>query len=78
MNHERKLDLRGLAEKWPSTLVARTEVGRFSGGLLNEKSMANHDSAGTGVKDRIRIGRKICYSVDSLINWLESRISEVK
>jgi hypothetical protein len=73
MEQEKKLDLKRLAEKWPSTLVARTEVGNFSGGLLNEKSMANHDSAGTGVKGRIRIGRKICYPVDSLVAWLESR-----
>ena len=62
-----------LFEKWPSPLVARSEVSRFSGGTLNAKTMANHDSAGTGPRGRVRIGRKVAYPISSLIEWLESR-----
>ena len=66
-------DFSKLFESWPSPLVARSEVSRFSGGTLNSKTMANHDSNGTGPRNRIRIGRKICYPVSSLIEWLEGR-----
>lgn len=62
-----------LASKWPSAWVARTEVSAFSGGLLNDKTMANHDSIGTGCPGRFRIGRKIAYPVAELVAWLESR-----
>ena len=62
-----------LADKWPSTLVARSEVGRFSGGILNPKYLANLDSLGQGPRGRIRIGRKVAYPVDTLIAFLEER-----
>jgi hypothetical protein len=66
-------DLASLAEKWPSSMVSRTEIERFTGGIVSEKYIANLDSAGKGPEGRIRIGRKIAYSVDSVIRWLESR-----
>ena len=62
-----------LASKWPSAIVARTEIAVFSGGLLNEKSMANKDSLGVGVAGRFRVGRKVVYPVVELIKWLEAR-----
>lgn len=65
-----------MVEAWPSPIVARTEVSVFSGGLLNEKTMANSDSLGVGVVGRFRIGRKVVYPVSELIKWLEAR-SEV-
>ena len=65
--------LKTLADKWPSSIVARTEISVFTGGLLSEKYLANLDSAGKGPEGRVRIGRKICYPVSELIRWLESR-----
>lgn len=65
-----------MVEAWPSPIVARTESAVFSGGLLNEKTLANYDSAGIGPAGRFRVGRKICYSTKSLAAWLQSR-SEV-
>jgi hypothetical protein len=62
-----------MAEKWPSPFVARNEVERFSGGILTSKYMANLDSAGKGPQGRIRVGRKVAYRVDILIEWLQSR-----
>jgi hypothetical protein len=72
-----KIDLSDLAQKWPSTVVARTEVRNFSGGLINEKYLANLDSQGAGPGGRFKMGRKVGYSVNSLITWLESRMSRV-
>lgn len=37
-------DLSALIKNWPSPIVAREEVGKFSGGLLNPRTMANQDA----------------------------------
>ena len=66
-----------LADKWPSPFVARHELDKFSGGILNPRTMANLDSQGEGPAGRIRIGRKIVYPVQSLVEWLENRAEVV-
>lgn len=65
--------LAALGEKWRAPIVARTEIREFSGGALSEKYMANLDSSGMGPAGRFRCGRKICYPVDSLIQWMADR-----
>ena len=65
--------LESLANKWPSTIVCRTEIKKFSGGLMSEKYLANLDSQGKGPKGRFRSGRKICYPVNDVLTWLETR-----
>jgi len=62
-----------MAERWPSAWLARTEVDRFTGGIISEKYCANLDSAGKGCPGRVRCGRKIAYPVSEFIKWLESR-----
>jgi len=69
--------IRELGSRWPSSVVARTEIRTFTGGLIKEKYMANMDSQGTGPPGRFKIGRKVGYPVDSLITWLESRMSRI-
>lgn len=69
-----EFDFDQLKKSWRAPLVARREVGRFSGGMLTPKTMANHDSLGTGPK-RIRIGRQVAYPVDALVEWLRERSS---
>jgi len=66
------VDLKKLAEKWPSPVVSRTQVEKFSGGLLSPRTMANLDSLGEG-PPRGRMGRKVYYDVDALIEWMEDR-----
>ena len=73
-----KPDLSILVENWPPPFCARESVGKFSGGILNSKTMANSDSQGVGPEGRIRIGRKICYNVKSLVAWLEKRAEVVE
>ena len=67
-----------MAERWKSPVVARTEIEAFTGGAMKEKYIANLDSAGLGPAGRFRIGRKIVYPVRPLVEWLESRATEVK
>lgn len=66
-----------MAERWPSLVIARTEIERFTGGAIKEKYVANLDSAGKGPKGRIRIGRRIAYPIASLVEWMESRSTVV-
>lgn len=73
----KKANLGELANRWPSAYVAREEVGRFTGGILTEKYLANLDSQGKGPAGRIRCGRKVAYSVESLIAWLEERAEKL-
>jgi len=74
---EQKSLFRNMAEHWPSSIVARTEIERFTGGLISEKYMANLDSQGKGPEGRVRCGRKICYPVNNFIKWLEDRSQAV-
>jgi len=66
-----------MAEKWPSAWVSRTEIERFTGGMIKEKYAANLDSQGKGCPGRVRVGRKIAYPVKNLIAWLEARSTVV-
>jgi hypothetical protein len=62
-----------LRKSWPSHFVARQEIKNFSGGIMSQKYLANLDSQGLGPPGRIKVGRKVAYPVDALIEWLESR-----
>lgn len=72
---KKAISLRALADNWPSAFVAREEIGRFSGGILSTKYIANLDSQGRGPRGRIRCGRKIAYPTASIVEFMESRSS---
>jgi hypothetical protein len=65
-----------MVDKWPSNIVARIEVGSFSGGVLTHRYMANLDARGEGPKHVLYVGRRAAYRVKDLIEWLESRTVE--
>lgn len=66
-----------MVERWPSALVARTESARFSGGAISEKYLANLDSQGRGPKNRVKVGRKVCYPTVELARWLAARSESI-
>jgi hypothetical protein len=67
-----------MGEKWPSAVVARQEVGRFSGGAVSPKHLANLDCQGEGPKGRFRLGRSVVYPVECLVDWLRRRAEAVR
>ena len=67
------MDFTALRDKWPSAIVSRDAVDRFSGGLISPRYISNLDCKGLGPSERIRIGRKIAYPVDALCDWLALR-----
>ena len=69
----KNVDLKCLAEKWPSAVVARTQIRSFTGGLYSEKYLANLDSQKKGPAGRFTVGRKVVYPVKELIEWLEGQ-----
>lgn len=56
-------------------IIARTEVGRLTGGLINPRSLANLDAEGSGPV-RFKLGRKVAYLREDFIAWLRSRVQE--
>jgi hypothetical protein len=68
-----KPDFSSLADKWPSTFVAREKIGEFSGGILSSGYCANLDSLNKGIEGRVRVGRKIAYPAQAVVRFLENR-----
>ncbi len=65
--------LESLAERWPSEIVARKEIGKFTGGVLSSRTLANMDSKGTGIPERFLLANQVAYPVSAVIAWLKSR-----
>ena len=73
MKNEEKSLAQKLIDSWPSPIVARSQVGVFSGGLLHPRTMSNLDNLGKG-PGKITIGRNVVYDRDALAAWIESRM----
>ncbi len=54
-------------------VIARKRVEDFLGGLITSKTLANADSAGKGPKKAMLVSGNVCYSKDSLVDWLVER-----
>ena len=72
MENTASFDFDELVRAWPSPLVARKEVSRFSGGLLSPRTMANLDSQKKG-PERVRVGGRTAYPTRALADWLRNR-----
>lgn len=73
MTTHQTLDLSKLKDSWPSAIVARESIREFSGGLVHPRTLANLDSKKQGPAGKFRVGRKVAYPVESVVEWLESR-----
>lgn len=62
-----------LINNWPSTIVARQEVEKFSGGVISHRYLSKLDSQKKGPLPRYKIGRKIAYPKIALANWIAGR-----
>lgn len=56
-------------------LIARSEVARLTGGVVNPRTLANLDSEGRGPQ-RVRIGKKVAYPRGPFVAWLRARAGE--
>lgn len=67
------IDLEELANSWPSILVARSEIGKFTRSLYKTSSFNTFDGAKKGIKRKIKINTKIAYLKSDVIEWLKSK-----
>ena len=64
-----KVIFQEMADRWPSAIVARTEIDKFSGGMMSGKYLANLDCQGVGPV-RVVCGRKVGYPVKDLCGYV--------
>ena len=71
-------DFQELVQRWQSPLVSRNQdaLDRFSGGLLNARTLANLDSLGRGPEGKIKVGRRVAYSTESLVAWMKAKSND--
>lgn len=74
----RKSLFSGMAERWPSSIVSRREIPKFTGGAISAKYIQNMDSLGIGPGGRFRVGKMVVYPLDQLLDWLDKRSSTIK
>lgn len=76
---DRAMDLDDIFEElrksWSSPFVARSEVAKFSGGLLHPRTMANIDcDKEEDGPPRVIFGmRGVAYERDGLVDWMRRR-----
>ena len=61
-----------LQKNGAGSVIRRSDVGKISCGMLNPGTMANADSAGTGVDERITFGalKRVSYPIESLARYM--------
>jgi len=70
-----KPDFAEIVRSNPSGYILRKDLTEKTGGLLHGRTMANLDSLGQGIPDRIMIGnRKVAYRVEAIIRYLQEKI----
>ena len=65
-----------ILSRCPGPVISRRQAAIVSGGMINERSLANIDSDKTkqGPVERIRVGRRVGYTSRSFAEWLAARI----
>lgn len=67
--------IRHLLLRWPSSIVCRSEIVEFSGGLLSPRTLANLDSKKEGIEKIPTIGgRKACYEAAKAALFIVDRM----
>jgi len=54
--------------------VSRSQTGKFTGGALSGRTVANEESRGHKVPGRVRIGRNVAYPVRDFAWWIATRM----
>lgn len=68
--------LKDLSTKLPP-VISRERIEEYLGGIISSKRLANLDSLGEG-PPRFRVGRKVAYRTDLLLEWISTRCVSLK
>ena len=66
-------DFTGIITANKCGFIPREKIGDATNGLLSPTTMAKLDSMRQGIKGRFRVGRKICYPTQAVVEFLKSR-----
>jgi hypothetical protein len=72
---ENKINFDSLIKSLPP-MISRDHVEKYLGGVISPKTLANLDSEGKGPR-RMRIGRKVAYFTEDLLEWLSLRAKQL-
>jgi len=75
LNKQNKPNFSQIIKSNPSGYILRTNLSEKTGGLLHGRTMANLDSMGEGIPGRISIGRKVAYPVESVVKYLQAKVT---
>ncbi len=67
-----------LLKNFPLGFIPREKITEATGGILISKTMANKDCDDEGIKGSIRIGKKVCYPINGVIDFIIENTSFVK
>lgn len=67
----KRTDLSILLDALP-LIVPRCEIDRYLGGLIKKSYLQNLDSINQGPR-RVKLGKRVGYLKQDLVEWLESR-----
>jgi hypothetical protein len=67
--------LQKIDEAWPSPIVLRRDIAKFSCGLVTTKAIATFDCEGRGIR-HMKINGKVAYDKQNVIQWLATRINK--
>lgn len=69
--------IREIAKRYEGQLITRQMVEQMSGGAFTAKSMVTLDSQGKGISGGFIVGKKTCYPLDNVVDWLISRVRTI-
>lgn len=59
---------------WAEGIIPRTDIEAFSNGLYRPATMAKLDSLGQGPSGAFKVGKRVYYPEQELIEWLNARV----
>lgn len=72
-NYDDDKFLNELRQKLPS-IFTRETASQMMGGIFSPRTLSNFDAAGTGPPNKRHIGKKVVYSKDEFLQWLQGMI----
>jgi hypothetical protein len=67
--------LKKIDDAWPSSIVLRKDIAKFSCGLISVKSIATLDCEERGIPYTL-INGKVTYEKQNVIKWLVTKIAK--
>lgn len=68
------MNIKNIFRNWRSPFITRDQLYEVTGGLIHPRTIRNLDSLGKGIKGKFKIGRKVAYPIEEVINYLENKM----